>query len=84
MCRRVPEAAVVVDGDTGHGNALNTIGTVELFGRNLFVVAAPTPGAACDLGEGHADTVRTVTSRWPVALDTSAYLQIPVDVAGAA
>ena len=31
VCRRVPEAAVVVDGDTGHGNALNTIRTVELF-----------------------------------------------------
>ncbi|MGI9023808.1 MAG: isocitrate lyase/PEP mutase family protein [Acidimicrobiales bacterium] len=31
VCGRVPEAAVVVDGDTGHGNALNTIRTVELF-----------------------------------------------------
>ncbi len=31
VCGRVPETAVVVDGDTGHGNALNTIRTVELF-----------------------------------------------------
>jgi len=31
VCGRVPEVAVVVDGDTGHGNALNTIRTVELF-----------------------------------------------------
>jgi 2-methylisocitrate lyase-like PEP mutase family enzyme len=31
VCGRVPEAAVIVDGDTGHGNALNTIRTVELF-----------------------------------------------------
>ena len=31
VCRRVPAAAVIVDGDTGHGNALNTIRTVELF-----------------------------------------------------
>ena len=31
VCGRVPEAAVVVDADTGHGNALNTIRTVELF-----------------------------------------------------
>ena len=31
VCRAVPELAVVVDGDTGHGNALNTRRTVELF-----------------------------------------------------
>src|SRR5918998_5503774 len=31
VCRRVPGVAVIVDGDTGHGNALNTIRTVELF-----------------------------------------------------
>jgi 2-methylisocitrate lyase-like PEP mutase family enzyme len=31
VCRTVPQAAVVVDGDTGGGNALNTIRTVELF-----------------------------------------------------
>jgi len=31
VCGRVRETAVVVDGDTGHGNALNTIRTVELF-----------------------------------------------------
>ncbi len=31
MCRAIPEVAVVVDGDTGHGNALNTRRTVELF-----------------------------------------------------
>jgi 2-methylisocitrate lyase-like PEP mutase family enzyme len=31
VCGRVPETAVVVDGDTGHGNALNTIRTVGLF-----------------------------------------------------
>src|SRR3954452_478865 len=29
----VPQVAVVVDGDTGHGNPLNTIRTVELFER---------------------------------------------------
>jgi 2-methylisocitrate lyase-like PEP mutase family enzyme len=31
VCRTVGGAAVVVDGDTGGGNALNTIRTVELF-----------------------------------------------------
>jgi 2-methylisocitrate lyase-like PEP mutase family enzyme len=31
VCRSVPQLAVVVDGDTGHGNPLNTIRTVELF-----------------------------------------------------
>ncbi len=31
VCRAVPEAAVIVDGDTGYGNALNTIRTVELY-----------------------------------------------------
>ncbi len=31
VCHAAPEVAVVVDGDTGHGNALNTIRTVELF-----------------------------------------------------
>ena len=31
VCGRVRKAAVIVDGDTGHGNALNTIRTVELF-----------------------------------------------------
>lgn len=31
VCGRVPDTAVVVDGDTGHGNALNTIRTVGLF-----------------------------------------------------
>jgi methylisocitrate lyase len=31
VCRATPEACVIVDGDTGHGNALNTIRTVELF-----------------------------------------------------
>src|SRR5205807_10639394 len=31
VCSSVPHAAVVVDGDTGHGNALNTIRTVELL-----------------------------------------------------
>ena len=31
VCRAVPDVAVVVDGDTGHGNALNTRRTVELF-----------------------------------------------------
>src|SRR5437763_10719571 len=29
VCRSVPDVAVVVDGDTGHGNALNTIRTVQ-------------------------------------------------------
>ena len=31
VCRAVPQAAVVVDGDTGWGNALNVRRTVELF-----------------------------------------------------
>ena len=31
VCRTVPDCAVVVDGDTGGGNALNTIRTVELY-----------------------------------------------------
>ncbi len=31
VCRAAPGLAVVVDGDTGHGNALNTIRTVELW-----------------------------------------------------
>src|SRR5438445_11715330 len=31
VCSSVPQLAVVVDGDTGHGNPLNTIRTVELF-----------------------------------------------------
>jgi 2-methylisocitrate lyase-like PEP mutase family enzyme len=31
VCGAVPGAAVVVDGDTGYGNALNTIRTVELY-----------------------------------------------------
>jgi methylisocitrate lyase len=31
VCASVPQLAVIVDGDTGHGNPLNTIRTVELF-----------------------------------------------------
>lgn len=31
VCGAVPGAAVIVDGDTGYGNALNTIRTVELY-----------------------------------------------------
>lgn len=31
VCRSVPQTAVIVDADTGHGNALNTIRTVEEF-----------------------------------------------------
>ena len=31
VCRTVPEVQVVVDGDTGYGNPLNTIRTVELY-----------------------------------------------------
>ncbi|MCA1692172.1 MAG: isocitrate lyase/PEP mutase family protein [Actinobacteria bacterium] len=41
VCRAAPELAVVIDGDTGHGNALNTIRTVELFesagGAGIFL-----------------------------------------------
>jgi 2-methylisocitrate lyase-like PEP mutase family enzyme len=33
VCTAVPQTAVVVDGDTGHGNPLNTIRTVDLFER---------------------------------------------------
>lgn len=40
-CGAVPDQAVVVDADTGHGNALNTIRTVELFegagGAGIFL-----------------------------------------------
>ena len=31
VCTAAPDVAVVVDGDTGHGNALNTIRTVQLW-----------------------------------------------------
>jgi methylisocitrate lyase len=31
VCNAVPETCVVVDGDTGYGNALNTIRTVQLY-----------------------------------------------------
>ena len=31
VCAAAPDVAVVVDGDTGHGNALNTIRTVQLW-----------------------------------------------------
>jgi 2-methylisocitrate lyase-like PEP mutase family enzyme len=31
VCHSVPSAAVIVDGDTGYGNPLNTIRTVELY-----------------------------------------------------
>jgi 2-methylisocitrate lyase-like PEP mutase family enzyme len=31
VCRSIPETMVVVDGDTGYGNALNTIRTVQLY-----------------------------------------------------
>jgi 2-methylisocitrate lyase-like PEP mutase family enzyme len=31
VCGAVPNTAIVVDGDTGYGNALNTIRTVELY-----------------------------------------------------
>src|SRR3954463_8384989 len=33
VCTAVPQMAVIVDGDTGHGNPLNTIRTVDLFER---------------------------------------------------
>jgi len=31
VCHAIPGTAVIVDGDTGYGNALNTIRTVELY-----------------------------------------------------
>jgi methylisocitrate lyase len=31
VCRAIPETMVVVDGDTGYGNALNTIRTIQLY-----------------------------------------------------
>jgi len=41
VCRAAPELAVVVDADTGYGNALNTRRTVELFesagGAGIFL-----------------------------------------------
>lgn len=41
VCGAAPELAVVVDGDTGHGNALNTMRTVRLFesagGAGIFL-----------------------------------------------
>ena len=41
VCRTVPDAQVVVDGDTGYGNPLNTIRTVELYeeagGAGIFL-----------------------------------------------
>ena len=33
VCAAVPDVALVVDGDTGYGNPLNTIRTVDLFER---------------------------------------------------
>ncbi len=33
MCGVVPDCTVIVDGDTGYGNPLNTIRTVELYER---------------------------------------------------
>ena len=41
VCRTVPNAQVVVDGDTGYGNPLNTIRTIELYeeagGSGIFL-----------------------------------------------
>ncbi|MGI8686064.1 MAG: isocitrate lyase/PEP mutase family protein [Acidimicrobiales bacterium] len=41
VCRTVPGAQVVVDGDTGYGNPLNTIRTIELYeeagGAGIFL-----------------------------------------------
>ncbi len=41
VCRTVPGAQVVIDGDTGYGNALNTVRTVELYedagGAGIFL-----------------------------------------------
>ena len=41
VCRTVPAAQVVVDGDTGYGNPLNTIRTIELYeeagGAGIFL-----------------------------------------------
>jgi 2-methylisocitrate lyase-like PEP mutase family enzyme len=41
VCRAAPDVAVVIDGDTGYGNALNTRRTVELFeaagGAGIFL-----------------------------------------------
>jgi len=41
VCRAAPETAVIVDADTGYGNALNTRRTVELFesagGAGIFL-----------------------------------------------
>ena len=41
VCRAVPGAMVVVDGDTGYGNPLNTIRTIELYeaagGAGIFL-----------------------------------------------
>jgi 2-methylisocitrate lyase-like PEP mutase family enzyme len=41
VCGAAPDTAVIVDADTGHGNALNTIRTVELFeaagGAGIFL-----------------------------------------------
>ena len=41
VCRAAPEVAVIVDADTGYGNALNTRRTVELFesagGAGIFL-----------------------------------------------
>lgn len=31
VCRAAPDTMVVVDGDTGHGNALNTVRTIEMW-----------------------------------------------------
>jgi 2-methylisocitrate lyase-like PEP mutase family enzyme len=31
VCHAVPDSSVIVDGDTGYGNALNTIRTIQLY-----------------------------------------------------
>jgi 2-methylisocitrate lyase-like PEP mutase family enzyme len=31
VCHAVPDSTVIVDGDTGYGNALNTIRTIQLY-----------------------------------------------------
>ena len=78
VCRTVPGAQVVVDGDTGYGNPLNTIRTVELYeeagGAGIFLEDQVWPKKC-----GHMAGKRVVPreewlSKLRAALDTREHL----------
>ena len=78
VCRSVPAAMVVVDGDTGYGNPLNTIRTIELYeaagGAGIFLEDQVWPKKC-----GHMAGKRVVPrddwlAKLRAALDTRAHL----------